>query len=198
MVLVDILAIYGAAVGTLSAGVQASVLWRDRPQLTVGAGATTHRGERPQAWIEVHNHGTRPTTVREVGFSAGPTSFEVPQKGLSGSGNMTFAVSKDFVFLEPGQTVRLQGTPRSVDYGYHADHPLRPYAIDGRNRYVWGKAGAVIRWLIGPEPPISPEDPPGFTELLRPSREPILPKPVEPWWKLWKPREQRFARHYRP
>src|SRR5918999_6472726 len=70
------------------------------------------------------------------------------------------------------------GVKRSRDVERNVEHP--------------GSTGPVVRWLIGPEPPLRPEDPPEVHESLRaPTPERLLPAQVEPRWKLWTRKELR-------
>jgi hypothetical protein len=200
MPLTDALAIYGAATATASAVTQGVVVWRNRPRLRVGMGFETGIGKQPTSHIDVFNIGPLATTVREVGYYATRTGFQVGQgdKALAGRGELTFKVNEGPFFLEAGDSRRFYGPPAAIDYGVHADFPLRVYAIDARGRRVWGVAGPVTRWLVGDDPPIHEGDPDGLKALVQASPEPLYPERVEPRWKLWKPRELRNPKAYRP
>jgi hypothetical protein len=63
---------------------------------------------------------------------------------------------------------------------------------------VWGSAGPVVRWLVGPNPPLTDDDSDDFKALFRPLNEPQYPAQVEPGWKLWKRRELRNPKAYTP
>ena len=76
------LALIGALTGTISAVSQAVQAWRERSRLFVDFGFRTAVGERPTAWIDVHNDAPRATTIREVGFYAKPMKFGC--RGLTG------------------------------------------------------------------------------------------------------------------
>jgi hypothetical protein len=189
-----LIALLGAVVGSLvTAGISA---YRERSRLKLGIGFQTAMGQKPAAWIEVQNAGGRATTVREIGFYGKRVRFETGS-GLRGEGEAKFPFAER-VFLEPGETKRFEGAPNIDTFGLHADLPLRAYAVDERRRYVWGDAAPVVRWMVGPNPPLTDEDPDELKALFRPLDEPLHPAQVEPRWKVWKRRELRNSKAYKP
>jgi hypothetical protein len=71
-----------------------------------------------------------------------------------------------------------------------ADTPMRPYVIDSHNRRTWGPAGAILRMMLNSGVPAPAGTDPRYLEPP-PDYEPLTPDPVEPMWKLWKPKWQR-------
>jgi hypothetical protein len=189
-----LLVLLGAVAGALaSAGISA---YRERPRLKLRWGTTTAIGRKPAAWIEVRNAGGRATTLREVGFYGKRVRFETRDRAR-GEGEATFPFARG-VFLERGETKRFEGAPSIDTFGFHADFPLRVYAVDERDRRVWGSAGPVVRDLVGPNPPLTDDDPEALKALFRPLEEPQYPAQIEPRWKLWKRRELRNPKAYKP
>ena len=72
----------------------------------------------------------------------------------------------------------------------HVDQPLRLYAVDMRNRRVWGAAFPVHRLMVAanPNPRQFPQMEP---RLFEPLATPLLPQKAEPRWKLWVRRDLR-------
>jgi hypothetical protein len=187
------LATIGAITGTASAVAQVLSTLRDRPRIKLNFYIKTAVGQRPEATLEVTNAGQRATTVREAGFYAKETEF-ITYRGsephLSGKGAITFGIARS-IFLEAGESKQFFATPDTIDMGLHADLPLRLYAIDIHGRRIWGKAAPITRMLLGEDPPLRDDDPPGVKMLLGPSEKPLFPAQVEPRWKVWKRRELR-------
>jgi hypothetical protein len=198
----EILALIGALTGVPAAAAEVTRWFRDRQRLRVSVTLKTSLGQQPLIEIFVLNDGPRSTTVREVGLFARPVKMETVEgrhPGLRFDGDVTFKVVDQPVFFEAREGRPFVGTcPDVTSYGIHADLPLRPYAVDARGRRAWGRALPVVRLLIGPDPPFSDDDPPHFRRLLEPSSEPLYPWPVEPRWKLWKRRELRNPKVYKP
>ena len=59
-----------AVIGTAGTVAQVYTTFRDRPRSRFDAHTTTTLGQAPALTVTVFNVGTRPTTVREIGFYA--------------------------------------------------------------------------------------------------------------------------------
>jgi hypothetical protein len=193
--LTSMLAVIGTATGSASLTLQTTLATRDRARVGLGMGFTHKVESKPEAWIDVHNRGRRPTTLREVGFYAGLQAFATQQ--LSGTGPFKTPLTSDPVFLDAGRSIRLHGSPDAIDAGFPADFPLRAYAMDQHGRYLWGDAAGVSRWLVGDDPPFVDEDE-AFRRLFVDRRGELMPAQVEPAWKLWKRRELRRPQTWVP
>ena len=190
-----ILALIGTVTGVSSLILEAGKAVANRSRLRLNFGVDTAVGKAPHAWIEVFNDAPRGTTVREVGFFAHPLNVEVV--GWAGAAPNSFTFSKEPFFLEAGAHKRFEGTPDIFNTQTHADFPLRAYARDVRSRAIWGDAAPVARMVLGPDPPIAPDDPEEMKVLLAPAKSRLLPARVEPRWKVWKRRELRKPSAYR-
>ena len=184
----------GAATGIASLTVQIIGAWRERSRLRFRVTPQTLYGKRPRIVIDVFNDSPRATTIRELGLYARPVRIE-HQSGQTGEvsegvAEIDFPFSERPFFIEAQDMKEFAGAPDILSYGIHADQPLRVYAIDGRNRRVWGTAAPHFRDLIGDNPPI-PDDDEASKRFLLPDGETREPWPVEPRWKLWKRRELR-------
>jgi hypothetical protein len=154
----------------------------------------TIRGKPPRLVIDVLNDSPRGTTVREVGLYAHPVRIEVGREGEAprpGLAEIDYPFTGRPFFMDANETRRFAGMPNIFGEGVHADQPLRVYAIDQRNRRVWGSAAPYMRFAFGDDPPIRPDDDPSVRQCLEPDGRLREPWPIEPRWKLWKPRELR-------
>jgi hypothetical protein len=189
------LAIVGAATGVASLAVQSAVAHRDRARLRLRADVTTIYGKPPRIVIDVLNDSPRGTTVREVGLYALPVRIEVAQDGerpgRPGLAEIDYPFRRRPFFMEANETRQLAGFPDIFSERVHADQPLRVYAIDARNRRVWGPAAPYVRLAVGENPPIEESDDAAVKSCLQPDDTKRDPWPVEPGWKVWKPRELR-------
>jgi hypothetical protein len=188
------LALLGAVTGTASTAAQIYSTARDRPRIEVTFGWTTRLNGRPTVYIDATNVGHRATTVRQVGFFARPREIEIIRQGetvpwAKASADVTFADGP--MFLEAGESKRIELVPNIDVWGIHADFPMRVFAVDMRGRRIWGDAARVIRHLVGERPPFGADDPADFQALFEPAQPELRPWPVEPRWKLWKRRELR-------
>jgi hypothetical protein len=192
--LTTVIAVIGAATGIGSLVVQTVSAWRERSRLRFSVTPQTLYGKPPRVVIDVFNDSPRATTIRELGLYARPVRIE-HQNGQTGAvsqrlAEIDFPFSERPFFIEAQDMKEFAGVPDILSYGIHADQPLRVYAIDGRNRRIWGAAAPSFRHLIGDNPPIPDDDEAGKRFLL-PDGETREPWPVEPLWKLWKRRELR-------
>src|SRR4051812_20061025 len=71
------LAVFGAVTGGASTAAQITTAFRDRPRLRLDGHTTTSVEHAPKVMLTVINEGHRATTIREVGFYAHRTTFEV-------------------------------------------------------------------------------------------------------------------------
>jgi hypothetical protein len=162
---------------------------------------TSRADGRQTIYLEVVNAGRRATTVRQFGFFAGRREFEIVRQEETepwavATGDITFHDGP--VFLEAGQSRRVDVVPNIDTFGIHADYPFRAYAIDLKGRRVWGEAAPVVRMLFGPDPPLVASDSPSIRALFEPRRPDLRPAKVEPRWKIWKRRELRVPSKWRP
>lgn len=189
------LAIIGAATGLGSLAVQSVVAYRDRSHLRLHVDVTTLYGKPPRIVIDVFNDSPRATTIREVGLYARPIGIEIGRAGETHGRPMLAEVDYPFserpFFIEANETHQFAGFPDIFSEGIHADQPLRVYAIDARNRRLWGSAATYVRFALGNTPPIEEGDEEAIKRSVTPDGETREPWPVEPGWKLWKRRELR-------
>lgn len=194
--LTTVIAVIGAATGIGSLVIQTVSAWRERSRLRFSVTSQTLYGKPPRIVIDVFNDSPRATTIRELGLYARPVRIEHKngQTGAVSQGvaQIDFPFSERPFFIEARDMKKFAGVPDILSYGIHADQPLRVYAIDGRNRRIWGEAAAYFRDLIGDSPPIPDDDEEGRRFLL-PDGETREPWPVESRWKLWKRRELRSS-----
>jgi hypothetical protein len=141
------LAIIGAATGLGSLAVQGVVAHRDRSRLRLRVDVMTLYGKPPRIVIDLLNDSPRATTVREVGLYARPVRIEVGRQGemqgRPGFAEIDYPFSERPFFIDANETRQFAGFPDIFSEGIHADQPLRVYAIDARNRRVWGIGGAL-------------------------------------------------------
>lgn len=97
------------------------------------------------------------------------------------------------VLVPPGNVQRFGWTLESWPNMIFADTPLRPYVIDSYNRRTWGPAGALLRLFLNSGVPVPAGTDPRLVEPPA-DYQPLTPDPIEPKWKLWKPRWQRFPK----
>jgi hypothetical protein len=167
------LAAVGAATGIASAGTQIFSTVIDRPRLQTNFGMTTRVNGAATIYVEVTNIGRRATTVRQFGFYGGHKRMEFLRKDSSepyatGTGEVAFTDGP--VFLDAGQSRRIEMVPNIEEFGIHADYPFRAYAVDLRGRRIWGEAAPVVRMLFGTDPPLVETDPADFRDLFEPPR----------------------------
>jgi hypothetical protein len=192
--LTTVIAVIGAATGIGSLVIQTVGAWRERSRLRFSVTSQTLYGKSPRIVIDVFNDSPRATTIRELGLYARPVRVE-HQSGQTGAvsqrvAQIDFPFNERPFFIEAQDMKEFAGVPDILSYGIHADQPLRVYAIDGRNRRIWGAAAPYFRHLIGDNPPIPDDDVAGKRFLL-PDGKTRAPWPVESRWKLWKRRELR-------
>ena len=142
--------------------------------------------------IDVTNRGRQPTTILKAAFRAeGEAEIRHPESGeVVGSGTIDITLSEEPTVVAAHGGVHRFRTPLSEWPGpFHADDPLRAYVIDShRNEPTWGPAPPILRMLLnyGWHPAGASPD------VLEPApNAPVRPKPVEPRWKLWRPKELR-------
>ena len=182
------IALWGAATGTGSVGIQAANHRRDRPQLHVEVGFTNSRTGTQQLWIRVSNGGRQPITVVEAGFLV-KVSTRFVASGGSGTGEYSMHWDGgSTVLLPPGETHSFDHEVTDwPDVSVRADDPLRPYVLDSNRKRTWGKPGCYLRGLL-----LGGWNPQGVDPaLLERPEEPLLADPVVPRWKLWRPKDQR-------
>jgi hypothetical protein len=192
--LTAVIAVVGAATGVGGLVIQIIGAWRERSRLRFRVAPQTVFGKSPRMVIDVFNDSPRATTIRELGLYARPVRIE-HRSGQTGDvsegvAEIDFPFNDHPFFIEAQDMKQFAGAPDILTYGIHADQPLRVYAIDGRNRRIWGDAAPYFRDLIGHNLPI-PEDDEAGNRFLRPDGETRHPWPVEPRWKLWKRQELR-------
>jgi hypothetical protein len=189
------LAIVGATTGLGGLAVQTAVAWRDRARLRLRADVATLYGKPPRIVLDVFNDSPRGTTVREVGLYARPVRIEVggdgERRGRPGLAEVDYPFNERPFFMEANETRQFAAFPDIFGEGVHADQPLRAYAIDARNRRVWGPAAPYVRLAVGENPPIEESDDASMKSCLQRDDKQRGPWPVEPRWKLWKRRELR-------
>jgi hypothetical protein len=188
------IAVIGAGTGIGSLVIQGLSAWRERSRLRLSVHAQTLDGRPPRIVLDVFNDSPRATTIRELGLYARPVRIE-HRSGETGAvsrrvAQIDFPFSERPFFVDAQDMKEFAGVPDILSYGIHADQPLRVYAIDGRNRRIWGAAAPSMRHLLGDSPLISDDDEKGRRFLL-PDVETREPWPVEPRWKLWKRGELR-------
>jgi hypothetical protein len=189
------LAIVGAATGLGSLAVQSAIAYRDRARLRLRVDVKTLHGKPPRIIIDLLNDSPRATTVREVGLYALPVRIEVgrngEQQGRPGVAEVDYPFNERPFFIEASDTRQFAGIPDIFSEGVHADQPLRAYAVDARNRRVWGSAAPYVRLAFGENPPIEESDDEAIKRGLTRDDKAREPWPVEPRWKLWRRRELR-------
>lgn len=189
------IAIIGAATGIGGLTIQGIVALRDRSRLRLKVDVRTLFGKPPRLVIDVLNDSPRATTVREVGLYAHPVRIDhmSHQTGEASRGvaEIDFPFTERPFFIEANEIRAFAGVPDIFNYGIHADSPLRVYAIDARNRRVWGDAAPYFRFVVGENPPVQPNDDESIKRALEPDGKTRHPWPVEPRWKIWKRRELR-------
>jgi hypothetical protein len=197
-----VLAIIGAATGTASSAAQVLDTTRDRARLNLGASTHSSIHGPPTVTVTVSNIGTRPTTVRDLGLFYSVLEFEAqPASGgdvHKGKGEVGCSIAKG-VFLEPGQSKDFDATPQVLGMNLHADQPLRLYARDMRGRRIWSQAVPILRLMVGPQTTTDIEALPAEERWrFEPPSDPLLPGRAEPGWKLWKKRDLRQPKVWRP
>lgn len=194
-VLTTALAILGSITGVSSLAVETLTARRERSQLRFKVDVQTIIGRPPRVVIDIFNDSPRATTVREVGLYARPVRVSVAHAAggeSAGYAEIDFPFSDQPFFMEANEMRRFAGFPDIFSHGIHADMPLRAYAVDGRNRRTWEtSAGPYCRHMLGDRPPIEEDDAEGLKRLMRTDGIERSPWPVEPRWKLWKPRDMR-------
>jgi hypothetical protein len=194
MELTVVVAVVGAATGLASLVIQLVGARHERSRLRLEVTDHTIIGRKPRIEIDVFNDSPRATTVRQVGLYAHPVriSHRSGQNGRVSDGiaEIDFPFNDQPFFMEAGEVRRFAGAPDFLSHGIHADAPLRVYAVDARNRRVWGAAAPFVRHMLGSDPPIDAEDE-RTKRLIRPDGIERSPWPVESRWKLWKRRELR-------
>jgi hypothetical protein len=141
--------------------------------------------------VTVSNRGRQATTIKraalvgaagEWSMGEGPHAAPVrPEIDLLDGG---------IALVEPGNVARFGFELRQWPRMFPADTPMRPYVIDTHNRRTWGPAAPILRMLLNSGVPPPPGTDPRYLEPPA-DYEPIAPDPVEPMWKLWKPKWQR-------
>lgn len=185
------LAIFGAVTGGLGALLDLLRFTFDRPRLRVNFHTSRSVDEPAEIGIDVTNRGRRPTTILKAAYRP-DTEAEIvhPDSGaVVGSGPIDLTLSHEPTVIAAHGGVHQFRTSLSRWPGpFHADEPLRAYVIDSyKNRPTWGPAPPIFRMLL-----VNGWRPSGASpESLEPAPGPIRPKPVEPRWKVWKPKDFR-------
>jgi hypothetical protein len=185
-----IIAILSLLIGGTSAAVQVITYVRDRPRLSVSLEWNMERGYAPEIAVDVRNHGRQPTTVMKCGLQV---DSELDIEDMEGvhlfSGKQDLGMEEEPKVVMPGEVaqfrISLSAWPGVV---VHADDPVRAFAVDSRDRTTWGPAAPISRDFLnhGWKPSGVPD-----SRLLEPSPTPRVASPVEPRWKIWKPRTLR-------
>jgi hypothetical protein len=184
------LAIWGAVTGTAAILFEAAKYFRDRPKLSLKLHIEMSIGFAPELGVDVRNQGRQPTTVTKVALRPDGQA-EIQKDGvLIATGRFELGLEDENpAVVMPGQVeqfrVFLSGWPGPI----HADEPLRSYVVDSHDRVSWGPAAPVLRVFLneGWKPP-DDTDPAVLSPL---PNAPLRPDPVEPRWKVWKPKEFR-------
>lgn len=195
------IALVGAVTGTAASAAQIYSIVRDRPRLVLGASTHESIHEAPSLTVTISNTGTRPTTVRDVGFFYDVVEFEATRPGEDrpvhhGKGEVGCSIAKG-VFLEAGESKDFDATGKVLSLNLHVDQPLRLYAKDMRGRRIWADAVPVVRLLSGPAPDVSALPESERWRFEAPEKR-LLPGKVEPAWKLWVKSDLRKPSSWRP
>jgi hypothetical protein len=75
----------------------------------------------------------------------------------------------------------------------YVDDALWPYAVDSHGHRTWGRAEKLMARVVGSWQPPTTTRP----ELLQRATGPVVALPVEPWWKVWLPRDLRRSTEVR-
>jgi len=195
------IALVGAVTGTAASVAQVYSIVRDRPRLELGASTHESIHEASSLTVTVSNTGTRPTTVRDVGFFCDVVEFEAIRPGEDqpahhGKGEVGCSIAKG-VFLEAGESKDFDATDKVLGLNLHADQPLRLYGKDMRSRRIWAGAVPVVRLLSGPVPDVSVLPESERWRFEAPEKR-LLPGKVEPAWKFWVKSDLRKPSSWRP
>lgn len=192
------LAVIGALTGGLSAAAGVIGAYRDRARLHLDLHWTESIDQGPTFKVSLVNDAPRATTIREVGFYGRDVEATVQRPGepdfdLSTTVTTKYPLTRDPIFLDPGELVELEREPDDVHWNLPPDQPLRLYVRDARGKYVWGRAAPLVRLFMdaGWEPPEE------YAGHVGPPTERLVPAKVEPRWKLWVRRELRNPKAYR-
>jgi hypothetical protein len=187
------IAVIGAVTGTVSAAVAAIGAYRGRQRLRLTAvDCASAEGREPWVFVDVLNDGPRGTTVRKVGLWAKTIAIQA-EGGARTTAVLSYDLKQEPFFLEAGETEHFElGAGHDWLLAVPLDQPLRAYAVDARERKVWGRALPVLRIFLqyGWQPP------PKWSPQVQSPQERLLPERVEPRWKLWKRRELRNPKAY--
>jgi hypothetical protein len=182
------LAIIGAVTGVVGMLLDAARYVFDRPRLVVGFHVSRSIPEPALIGIDVTNRGRRPTTILKAALRAdADAEIRDPDSGaLAGTGPIELTLSQEpKVVAAHGGVLQFRSSLTKWPGPFFADEPFRAYVIDSyKNRPTWGSAAPILRMLLN-----SGWKPTGASpESLEAASHPIRPKPVEPRWKLWKPK----------
>lgn len=188
-------AILGAVTGVGSLAVQVVRARQERPMLRFEVNVRDMLGRPPRVVIDIFNDSPLATTVREVGLYGRPTRVNLRRatgETTAGYAEVDFPFTDRPFFMEANEMRQFAGFPDIFASGIHIDAPLRAYAIDGRNRRIWApSAAAYCRLMLGDSLPVQDDDSDGLKRLVTADGVARSPWPVEPGWKLWKPRDTR-------
>lgn len=193
----DPIAILGAVTGSLALSLQGATYLRDRPKLAVRYSARASLEAPAEIVIDVANNGRQPITLTEAGLLLDHevTMSKPGARGMSGKVRLNLDAGQHRLPAPGGTTQYVLALAHWPNPLFHADLPLRPYVVDSGRRTHWAGAAPILRSLLnfGWEPPA--DTPP---MLLKPITEAVEVSPVEPPWKLWKPKGLRKRRSYIP
>jgi hypothetical protein len=184
------LAIWGAVTGTAAIAFEAAKYLRDRPKLSLSLHIEMKRGSLPEFGIDVRNQGRQPTTVMKAALRPDGET-EIEKDGvLIATGKFALGLEDETpTVVMPGHVGQFYASLSKWPGPIYADEPLRSYVVDSNDHLIWGPAAPVLRVLLndGWKPPAD-TDP---DLLLALPGAPLRPEPVEPRWKVWKPKELR-------
>jgi hypothetical protein len=188
-------AIWGAITGTAALALNAAKEFRDRPDLRM---SLSYGVDIDGSWwqVAVTNHGRRPVTVVEAGILIALDFITVTtdQNGRATEGRFQptiWTTEEEPYLLQPGDMRRHRGDlaewPSML---VTADMPIRAFATDSRGKRAFTAPAYALRDLLSAG--WSPDD--EVPDDYRDASNPILPKPLAPRWKIWRPRIQRGSK----
>jgi len=187
-----VLAIWGAVVATAAGLAQLVTFLRDRPRLKLDLSASVRLDQPATIIVTVANLGRQPTTIKKAALMAAAGDYTLGG-GASVRPEIPLLHEHHVVLIPPGNVQRFGWTLESWPNMIFADTPLRPYVIDSYNRRTWGPASPLLRLFLNSGVPVPAGTDPRLVEPP-PDYQPLIPDPIEPKWKLWKPRWQRFPK----
>lgn len=184
-----VLAIIGALTGCIALTLNLLRFARERPQLVISFHVEAHMGSLPEVGLDVANRGGESTTIVKAALQA-DAETELSKDGIVfAAGKIEHDLSGGaLATVAPGGVARFRRSVAEWPGMIHLDTPVRPYVVDSHGRTTWGEALPMMRLLVHtgwrPQGTVDPR-------LLESSGNPVTPSPVEPRWKLWKPRSLR-------